>query len=75
MKAYNFIDMTGWKMWEHGVPDSKLTVIERAPNGKNRRSRWICECNCEEHKRIIADGSNIRSGNTNGDGSKLQSNN
>jgi len=24
------IDMTGWKMWEHGVPDSRLTVLERA---------------------------------------------
>ena len=23
------IDMTGWKMWEHGVPDSRYTVIRR----------------------------------------------
>lgn len=23
------IDMTGWKMWEHGVLDSRLTVLER----------------------------------------------
>ena len=22
-------DMTGWNMWEHGVPDSKLTVIKQ----------------------------------------------
>ena len=22
------IDMTGWKMWEHGVPDSQITVLE-----------------------------------------------
>ena len=25
-----FIDMTGWRMWEHGVPESKLTVIKQA---------------------------------------------
>lgn len=25
-------DMTGWKMWEHGVPDSKLIVIKQAGN-------------------------------------------
>ena len=23
------IDMTGWKMWEHGVPESRLTVIKQ----------------------------------------------
>ena len=22
------IDMAGWKMWEHGVPDSQITVLE-----------------------------------------------
>lgn len=22
-------DMTGWKMWEHGVPDSKIEVISK----------------------------------------------
>ena len=30
MKARNFIDMTGWVMSEHGVPESRLTVIEQA---------------------------------------------
>lgn len=25
-----FIDMTGWIMSEHGVPDSKLTFVGRA---------------------------------------------
>ena len=27
-----FIDMTGWKMWEHGVPDSRIIVVERGPD-------------------------------------------
>ena len=26
------IDMTGWIMKEHGVPDSKLTVIKQGPD-------------------------------------------
>ena len=62
------IDMTGWKMWEHGVPESKLTVIKQVedyiyPNGK-RKAQWLCECNCKEHNQIIAEGVNIRRGNT-----------
>lgn len=60
------IDMTGWVMSEHGVPDSRLTVIERGPdyigaNGK-RRARWLCECSCPEHKRILARSYEIREG-------------
>lgn len=50
-------DITGWKMWEHGVPDSRWTVIERAEdkiysNG-TRKSQWLCECSCEKHTRKI----------------------
>lgn len=35
------IDMTGWKMWEHGVPDSRLTVLCRiddyiSPSGNHK---------------------------------------
>ena len=42
--------MTGWVMSEHGVPDSKLTVVERvddyiSPSGKHD-SRWRCICDC-----------------------------
>lgn len=43
-------DMTGWKMWEHGVPDSRLTVvsyegIQETLSGKRRRM-WKCLCTC-----------------------------
>lgn len=46
----------------------RLTVIEQAedyiyPNGK-RRSQWLCECSCEEHNRVVVEGTNLRSGNT-----------
>ena len=41
----NIIDMTGWVMKEHGVPDSRITVINRAPN-KNKHVYWNCKCEC-----------------------------
>lgn len=40
------IDMTGWIMKEHGVPDSRLTVIERVKNSDTKHSYWLCKCNC-----------------------------
>lgn len=60
-------NMTGWKMWEHGVPDSRLTVIEQvedyiSPNGIHA-ARYLCECNCENRITIIAKASHIKSGN------------
>lgn len=51
------IDRTNWVMAEHGVPDSRLTVIKRVEdriysNG-NKYAQWLCECNCKEHNKII----------------------
>lgn len=61
-------DMTGWKMWEHGVPDSRLTVLEQAEdyigNDGKHIAQWLCECGCDEHKHIVVRGMSIRSGNT-----------
>jgi len=51
------IDMTGWIMKEHGVPDSRLTVIEYL--GKDR---WKCRCECGNI--TTPKGVNIRSGST-----------
>lgn len=60
-------DMTGWKMWEHGVPDSLLIVIEQVedyvdPTGVHS-SRWRCACNCGSVNEVIVTGKNIRYGN------------
>lgn len=41
-----FIDMTGWKMWEHGVPDSILEVINFSHSSKNNGAMWNCKCQC-----------------------------
>lgn len=64
----NFIDMTGWKMSEHGQPESRLTVIRQAedtysPAG-HKYINWLCECSCEAHTQIIVAGNRLRTGNT-----------
>ena len=61
-------DMTGWIMSEHGIPDSRLTIISQAedyirPNG-TPEARWLCECNCSNHTRLVINGRDIRSGKT-----------
>lgn len=64
----NFIDMTGWVMTDHGVPDSRLTVLERAddyvsPSGKHN-VQWLCKCSCEQHNTVIVRGLWLRTGKT-----------
>lgn len=57
-----FKDITGWVMKEHGVLESKLTVIK--PVGVNNQGNymWECECSCDEHNHIISSGGRILSG-------------
>ena len=66
MSKSRFIDMIGWKMWEHGVPDSRLTVIERAENyiapDGTKAVQWVVECSCCKNKRFIARGTDLRNG-------------
>lgn len=60
------IDMTGWIMSEHGVPDSRLTVLRRVEDhitsGGRHQVVWLCRCSCDEHKEIIVTGQGLRSG-------------
>jgi hypothetical protein len=61
-------DMTGWKMWEHGVKDSELIVIERdedyiIPSNGQRAARWRCLCSCGNSNCIVQQ-SHLRSGHT-----------
>lgn len=61
-------DMTGWKMWEHGVPDSRLTVIKQvedyvSPSGYHY-NRWLCQCSCKEKTLLLVQGRSLKSGNT-----------
>ena len=59
-------DMTGWVMAEHGVPNSRLTVIKQIEDYVNSNgihiAQWLCECNCDKHKQINAIGTKIKNG-------------
>lgn len=61
-----FIDMTGWVMSEHGVPDSRLTVLSRADDhiseSGNHSIVWNCICQCGES--CIAYGQSLKRGTT-----------
>ena len=51
-----------------GMQFGRLTVIEQiedyiAPSG-NRYNRWLCECSCNQHKRVPVIGRSLKSGNT-----------
>lgn len=61
------LDMTGWVMAEHGVPNSRLIVIEQtsAPphiNNKKNKTYWLCKCSCGNDKPLIYRGDSIRDG-------------
>jgi hypothetical protein len=59
-------DMTGWAMAEHGVPDSRLTIIKQIDDyiekGGKHRDRWLCECSCQEKNKIKVIGKHLRNG-------------
>lgn len=61
-------DMTGWNMWEHGVSESRLTVIKQvedyvSPSG-HHYNRWLCQCSCKEKNLLLVQGRSLKSGNT-----------
>ena len=61
-------DITGWNMWEHGVLDSRLTVIEQvedyvSPQGKHR-AQYKCKCSCGNNNPIIVLKSQLLTGGT-----------
>lgn len=55
-----FVDKTGWIMKEHGVPDSRLTVLSRAEN-KDNKTYWNVKCECG--KKFVLRGDSLN-GNT-----------
>lgn len=62
-----FIDMTGWVMSEHGVPESRLTVVERAkdyidPKRHKPYVMWSCRCSCGNDKICCVSSYDLRSG-------------
>ena len=56
------IDMTGWIMKEHGVPDSKWTVLYKDTTVHNGHgATWTCQCECGNIHHNIR-GDTLRSG-------------
>lgn len=56
-----FIDMTGWIMKEHGVPDSRITVLNKNTE-KYHPVEWWCQCECG--KIFSTRGTALRKGTT-----------
>lgn len=59
-------DLTGWVMAEHGVPNSRWTVIKQAddyiaPNGTHYE-KWLCECSCGKHTQRAIRGCDLKNG-------------
>ena len=42
----------------------RLKVLERVENGPDGRTRWKCECQCEDKTILIVPAKNLRNGNT-----------
>ena len=55
-----FIDKSGWIMKEHGIPDSRLTILYRAPN-QGKKLCWHVKCECGKEFNVRGDSLN---GNT-----------
>lgn len=60
-------DMTGWKMWEHGIPDSRIIIIKQVDDYINPASgqhiaRWQYRCTCEKRTISEANGTDIKTG-------------
>lgn len=60
------IDMTGWVMKEHGILDSRLTILEQDKEYKKRNNiksnfaYWKCKCECGTI--FSAEGNSLRQG-------------
>lgn len=60
-------DMTGWKMWEHGIPDSRIIIISRTddyiePKSGRHHARYVCKCQCGNDKHLVITASKIKHG-------------
>lgn len=56
------IDMTGWKMWEHDIPDSKIEVLSFERKDLTQGNMWKCRCQCGNI--FIVSGYAVRKGRT-----------
>ena len=57
MTASNFKDLTGMVF-------GRLTVVKRVENDSQGRSRWLCQCNCEDKIEFVVNGYSLTGGHT-----------
>ena len=57
-------DITGWVMSEHGIPDSRWTVLKKVESLDGKNSFYLCKCSCEQHTQKILARHSIVSGNS-----------
>lgn len=57
-------DITGWIMSEHGIPDSRWTVLKKVESLDGKNSFYLCECSCEQHTQKILARHSVVSGNS-----------
>ena len=59
-------DITGWKMWEHGIEDSRLIVVKQVDDyvrsDGRHEARYLCKCSCGSIKDIILILTTIKNG-------------
>lgn len=55
-------------MSEHGVSDSKWTIIQKVDAPQDIKDKhhtyWLCECSCKNHTHRILSGNSVKSGRT-----------
>jgi hypothetical protein len=61
-------DMTGWKMCEHGFPNSRITIVKQAddyisPQG-HHYACWWCQCTCGNPTLFTVKALELRNGDT-----------
>jgi hypothetical protein len=54
------IDMTGWVMKEHGVNDSRITIMYKSNKKDSHGCYWHCKCECGNE--FETRGSDLRNG-------------
>lgn len=57
-----FKDITGWNMWEHGFPKSRIKVLYRTKQNNQNNWMWMCQCSCGNPKLFEVSGGRLLSG-------------
>lgn len=57
-----FKDITGWNMWEHGFPRSRVKVLYKTKKNNQGNWMWMCECQCDKKTKFEIRGGDLMNG-------------